>query len=413
MSTENTFEQNSKVAELLKQASTAYENEQFDQAKMLYDKALSIDTQNIKALYGLARIHFANKDLDATKQLLDQVFIIQPDYPEALVTLGSIYAISNDLKQARNIYEKALKLDPSLTAANHNLGNIYWNDGDYVRAEKAFLNCVKSSPDSVLFNSTLARFYLYQKDYNNAEKFYLKVNQLDSHHQESLMELAGIAFSSEEYELSFQRYLQLQEIIDKFGSQLKDRIGPYYLEKGKCAYHLNEWYVVLSSFLEAVKYFPSDAKLNYAIANAYDHIDLPDSHTNSATYCIKALELQADMDEFDNSNLLISCVPMIPNNPVFWDGIVARLYKILNRQPGRLDIAITITAIYSAQGRYDESLKAVDRFISIFPNEAEFYRQKGLIYFFTGLKEEAKAAFQSALSLDPEHSDVLERLKNL
>src|SRR4051794_12235346 len=115
MSIENASEQNNKISELLAQASTAHENEQYDTAKVLYESTLKIDADNLQALLGLAKVLCHHNEFIVAKQLLDKILAINPRYAEAWVTLGTMYTVSRDLKQAEAAQAKALEFDSALT----------------------------------------------------------------------------------------------------------------------------------------------------------------------------------------------------------------------------------------------------------------------------------------------------------
>jgi|GEM_PF-2720228 len=416
MSKEKTLEQDFDVAQLLKQADKAYEIliakqvDQFDEVEILYKKILVIDPKNLQGLCGLSRVLFQQNKLDQSKQLLQHVFSVKPNYPYALSILGNIHRQLGENAEAENLYKKSIELDPSLIFPRFNLGLIYFKDSKLEQAEAFFLESIQIDPEFIPSYHALGELYLYKKDFSLAKKYYQKAASLAPDNQRILLGLAGIFYTIRELEVAYNLYEQLEQLIGKHGSQLEELAFEYHIDKTRCARYLKKLDESFNLALEGIKLYPEDCQVHYEMAVAYYN---QNEFENAALYCMKAIELKPEKDEWSQHLWLTDYVQKIPEKTDFWDQIIARLYRTLEVNPKFVQVANVIAGIYSYGGRNDLALKSIQGFKTLFPNEVELFRLESVIYDLMGEKGKCMEALNALLQLDPENADALKQLVDL
>ena len=128
-----------------------------DAAKLI-DKALKLDSENLRAVFQQGRIDRVNGDLDAAETKFKQVLLKYPRDRMALQQLGELAKIRSEsvsreqrnaeLEVAKGFYEQILAIDPEDTGAHYNLMLIYQKLGqrDRARAEAKIFQDLKDVP---------------------------------------------------------------------------------------------------------------------------------------------------------------------------------------------------------------------------------------------------------------------------
>lgn len=176
-----------------------------DKAMKYYEKAVKLNTMNIKALYnyGLENLHKnkpdealaaldrANKlntkplfdkliplaqsscywllnDIDKAIEILEELrYNYKYLNPSTYVTLGYFYMLKKDYAKAEEITNLALKDNPQFASAYDNLGQIYYNINDFETAEKYFKQALEIKENTV---ESLYYLALIEKNKGNNDK---------------------------------------------------------------------------------------------------------------------------------------------------------------------------------------------------------------------------------------------------
>jgi adenylate cyclase len=91
----------------------------------LYNRALEIDPEYIKALEGKALYYWTTMNIDSSLLYFDKMIAVDPKYSQAYNSKGSIFAwILNQPDSAITYISKAIELDPANHWANLQLGQV-------------------------------------------------------------------------------------------------------------------------------------------------------------------------------------------------------------------------------------------------------------------------------------------------
>jgi tetratricopeptide (TPR) repeat protein len=378
--------------------------------EILYKKILAIAPKNLRGLCGLSRVLFQKNKLDAAKQLLEKVFSIKPNYPYALSILGNIHRQLGEKAEAESLYKKSIELEPSLIFPRFNLGLIYFKDSKLEQAEAFFLESIRIDPEFIPSYHALGELYLYKCDYVLAKEYYQKAITLDSDNQRFLLGYAELLYTIKEFEAAYTLYEQVHQLIIKHECQLNELTWEYYFHKTQCARYLKKLDESFNLCLEALKLYPLDPMMHYEMAVAYNN---QNDFERAALYCMKAIELKPEPDEWSQHLWLIDYAGNMPEKKDFWDEIITRLYNLLEINPKFVEIASIVSGIYSYSGQNDRALKAIQGFKTIFPNEVEVFRLEAVIYDLMGEKDKYREALKALLELDPMNSDAQRQLADL
>ncbi len=158
-----------------------------EKAMKYYEKAVKLNTFNIKALYnyGLDKLHqnkpdealpvleraerlntkplfakliplaissccWLKGDIDKAIEILEN---LKREYnylnPSTLITLGYFYMLKNDYEKAEEMTNLALKDNPQSASAYDNLGQIYYNKNDFEKAKIYFAKALEIKDTTV------------------------------------------------------------------------------------------------------------------------------------------------------------------------------------------------------------------------------------------------------------------------
>jgi tetratricopeptide (TPR) repeat protein len=110
-----------------------YYNDRFEDAKLCYNKALSIrpDASTYNNLGAVFERQGNYKDAIFHYK---KAIAIKSDFDDAYYNVGNIMAKTGDIAKAKEYYKKALKLNPDNAFAHNNLANLLADNGNFIEA---------------------------------------------------------------------------------------------------------------------------------------------------------------------------------------------------------------------------------------------------------------------------------------
>lgn len=236
------------AARLLHEAgSYLFERAQFEQAKALYEQALTIrksilepdDLQIARSYNDLAWYYRTVSEYEQAEELFKQALTIRekqlgPDDPQVAQTLNGLawlYYNRGKYKEAEPLYQHALAIreralgpdDPDVAISLNNLAWLYYMQGRYREAEPLYQRALAireqilppTYPDLADGLDNLARLNYAQSNYERAEILYkralaIREQAFGEHHPDlalSYNELARLYYAQGEYEEAEKLYL--------------------------------------------------------------------------------------------------------------------------------------------------------------------------------------------------------------
>ncbi len=180
---------NQSVQLTFKQAVKHHTENNFKEAKILYEKVIEIDPNHADAHNNLGIIFSILGDLEKAKNCYEETLKINPKNFNAYNNIGNIFKEFGDIKSAIYNYEKAIALNPQHLNAYNNLGLIFYDLGEYIKSIYNFKEAVKIDQKNIAsINGLSSSLELFEPDkkledykinFKNIFLFLLKNNNID------------------------------------------------------------------------------------------------------------------------------------------------------------------------------------------------------------------------------------------
>lgn len=138
-----------------------------------------------KILLHFGRNFGKNQQFDQAKKFFEKAVEVQPKEPYNWIFLGQAHESLNELAEAEQYYQKATEVDPKFELAWYSVGQIHYKRKEIQQA----LECFKKAVDCELKNETnhffVGLMHFLLKDFDQAEKSWNYVFYLNSNHPET------------------------------------------------------------------------------------------------------------------------------------------------------------------------------------------------------------------------------------
>ena len=116
---------NSKINNFFNIAFKNHKNNNFNKARDLYTKVLTINPNHFEAIFLLGSLSVQTNDYKNAKNYFEKAIKIMPNDPKVCYNLGVINVELDNISTAIKYYEKAIFLKPDHTNSHNNLGQIF------------------------------------------------------------------------------------------------------------------------------------------------------------------------------------------------------------------------------------------------------------------------------------------------
>jgi tetratricopeptide (TPR) repeat protein len=397
-----------------------YERAQYEEAELLYIRALAI----YEKTFGL--------DHPATAENLNNLARLcraRGKYEQA----EALY------KRALDIYESALGPDhPNTAASLHNLARLYRTQGMYDKAESLYVRALAirekvlgpDHPDTAANLNSMASLYYSQRKYDQAERLFKRALAIcekvwGTDHPDtatSLNNLAGLYYSQRKYDQAerlFKRALKIYEqtrgpLHPDTGATLDNLAALYYSQKTyDQAEPLYKRALVICEKVWGTDHPDTATRLNnlaelYYSQGTYDQAEplqkrafdirehvLGALHPDTNTSLHNLVKLYYAQRQYDQAELLY---------------VRALAFKEKALGPDHLDTAKSLNhlaGLYQAQGKYDQATLLYKRVLDIkektigqdHHDTATSLHNLAFLYYSQGKYEEAELLFKRALNI--------------
>lgn len=332
-------------------------------ARGAFEKALSIDSNDIRALSAFASFELNQKNVNSAKKLIDKVVSLYPNDSRVWNLSGQYYDKVFEQANALTAYEKAHSINAEDPMVQRELAHAYTNTGQYTKALaliKKILDATPLDPYAKLLKSQLLAY--------------------SNRNEESQSILRDIS-----------------EKLSRLSDEQKNSNVSLAYVAGTAAYFQGKFELAQKELLFYIKERPEDLSGINILTDIY----LQQGQTDNA------LDLLEAKSSVINSDLRLSLilVELYLNKKKLFksDGIITQLEKTYKNHPQ----LITIRANWLAKNsRYDEALTLLD---SNAPQafDASYTLTKGLIYRDQGKLINAVEMAELLLASDSTNSDYL------
>jgi|SRR5579884_3874557 len=163
---------------LCQRARQAIAQGNIEEARDIYQQALTVKSDAPDAHYGLATVCFLLNDLDSAAYHFKEVTRLDPLRPGAHINLGATFNRLGQYDEAIKALRRGIQIDPQRAEGYYNLGLVYRNRGEPNLAVQAYLEATRLNPRMVDAHYNLANLYLELERYAQAAARYKQVLQL-------------------------------------------------------------------------------------------------------------------------------------------------------------------------------------------------------------------------------------------
>nr|NJM02511.1 tetratricopeptide repeat protein [Desulfobacula sp.] len=260
-----------------------------------FDKALSINPNQMDALNYKVSIHMQTKDVEkALKTCETHRGKFEPASPSlAIIDLiqGKIFMTTGKVETAGTYFEKALERLPTLSAPYEELGAVYEYQKDMPRAIETYEKLVKLNPDYLPTYLNLSRIYKNQGDTAKAQKYLKDALAIQSDYAPAANNLAYLLA---EGKTSLYEALRLAKI-----ARDKDPKNPDYLDTLGWIYYLQGSYdLAIRELEDSIDINPKNPVTHYHLGWAYYDTQ---KFEDARKHMRKALELDPEFKGADKA----------------------------------------------------------------------------------------------------------------
>ena len=358
------------------------------EAEKAYQKALELDTDNIRVLYQYVLV----LSLMNVDKAVDKLLVLAEEYPDLAPSIyteiGSLYYDNRRMDKAVAYFDKAIRLAPDDPNPRLGKGEVYEKTSQYFLMLHEFEELEKMGYANAGTLSRMASVYLMANDLPKAEAYFLKAKADDNGDVPSAYFLALLA----EQRGDFSRAIgYLKDSADYNRSASKWLQVSFYLQR------LNQPEESLKTLAEAYKKFDGNVEIAYFYALALnDH----QAYKKAAQVFKKLLETNPSYEE---ARLQYA---FTLDSLKKYRELDAQLEILLEQNPKNAP-ALNLYAYSLAERniRLADAQEYIARALALYPDENAFIDTQAWIYFKQGKYQQA-ADMLSALSAEFVQSDA-------
>jgi tetratricopeptide (TPR) repeat protein len=202
-----------------------------DESERFYQKAFSINPDNVEVIFALGKIAFDKGDFVQARILLGKCTILAPQNTQCLNMLAEIALIADrDTLSAKKFYERVLKIDTSDEKALFNSSVLQLDMGDTVSAIDFLEKYITAYPDSNQGRLNLGILYEKSNRFHDALIQFTKLLKRDTTNIEALQSLGVLYFKRKVYMESNAIFERVQNLRYSLPVSIGLALG-YYFEK--------------------------------------------------------------------------------------------------------------------------------------------------------------------------------------
>lgn len=332
-----------------------YNRDEFDLSIDAYRNSIRLDAKNMNAKFGLsdaltskAAQLFEDDKTQEAKGLFEEALTLNNDNSAAFAGLGEFYDATGNDKTSRanaiNNYEKALQIDKDLTEVFAPIGILYYKQGEIAKADNYLTKALASNPNDAETQYFLGLIRYSQTRYKDSDtSFRQAINLFEkSPNADKLSEnIAEVHFNLGE---NYARLNLPKDALVEY--QKAAKLNPKYVEAqfeiGVTNYNLGQ-YADAAIAYEEVKRLKNDNWENYAnLGDAYRK--LGKYGEAEGVYRIATQFIKDDAELYSSYGFVLGAQNK-------WSSAITELTKAISLSPNVLDYTNLGWAYYnSAQG---------------------------------------------------------------
>lgn len=325
--------------------------------------------------------------LDEAGKLSDQILKANPRDVDALIYRGQIQLRQNDPVGAASSLQSALLNDPDNAVAHYQLGVAFNQQRNEARAESEWREAVRIRPDLTEAQRSLAALELRRGD---ADALLATAQQIIASQPDSAdgFLLKGIA------EISRQKFSDAQQDAQQAMQRAPQSPLPYV--------QIGNIHLAQKQYAEAEKFYQQALDKDPASSDGLSGLMNTYFAQKQFDKAIAAAHAQIAKSP-NNSNFYDLLGTALFNGKKDLPGAETALRKAVELDKNNTDALEKLGKVQVQEGAADQALALYQQSIKDNPREAGFYILSGELYESKRNWDQAKAMYQQALTIQPEH----------
>jgi tetratricopeptide (TPR) repeat protein len=325
--------------------------------------------------------------LDEAAKLNDQTLKANPKDVDALVYKGQIQIRRNDASGAIDALQNALRNDAENAVAHYQLGNAFALQHNEARTESEWREAVRIRPNLTDAQRSLAALELRRGDVNAVLQTAQQIINSDPASGDGYL-WKGIA------DLARKSYSDAQQDADQAVKRLPENPAPYVL--------MGDIQLNQKHYADALKFYQQALDKNPSSADALKGIVFTYSAQKEYDQAIAAVNAQIAKSP-NNSSFYEQLGTVLYDGKKDLKGAETALRKAIELDKNNSDALLKLGKLLAEEGDIDQALATFQQSLKDNPREISFYILSGELYEKKKDWEKAKAMYQQALSLVPDH----------
>jgi tetratricopeptide (TPR) repeat protein len=312
----------------------------------------------------------------------------RPSSPEPYAHLGLLEARQEHYKQAIPLYRKALLIDPATPSVRRDLGLACFKSGDLRGAIREFTLLLKTEPGDFQLTTLTGMAHYGLAEYKEAVPYLQDAAANDKQSLPLRLALAHSCLWSKQYQCVMNTYHEILAL--NADSAEADMIAGEALDEMKD----NEGSTRL--FREAVKANPKEPNVHFGLGYLlWTQKQYPEAASEFQAELandpdhVQAMEYLADADI--QMNRLDAARPL--------------LEKVEKANPALPLVHLDLGIVYTEADQKLDAVRELTAAAKLTPKDVDVHWRLGRLYRAMGRKEEAKAEFDKASTLNKEHDE--------
>ena len=382
----------------------------YDQAIPHLERAIAIAPHLKRAHYNLARAYRESGNLEAATNAITETLRLDPNYQRAQefadtikqehYNRGITYLNDERYSEAATAFQNAITLDSDFATAHYNLGLAYLKMETYPRAVSSLEKMIVLDPNHKAAHHALALSYLGQQELGKARDAAREALKIDATYQPALSLLEAIDPSFKPPETQDTTQPDPKQSIDpqpdaKSRQQMHYELGAAYLDSKMSA-------EAIAEFQKAIAIDPDFVAAHISLGTIYLEMGQLDDAENAAKAALRIDAASQSARQLLDDIQLARPVRPEPEPP-------KQTPPSTDTPDVKQDLERGLVFLSSRQ--YDQAAAAFKRVIKADASSIEAHFGLGQAYLEIGAFNDAKAAADTVLMLNPNHQKARELIQ--
>jgi predicted Zn finger-like uncharacterized protein len=392
-----------------------------------FEKACTLDPQNVDAQIGKGRSLWQTGDIPKAKALLEQTSAAAKENPWPLYYLGQIAENLPKPENALGYYQQALARNPQFLLAHVAMATMAQKRGDLTEAQDQLAKAAAIDAHAAAVHNGLGEVYYVQKKFNLAEAAFNEALTNDPEFIPAYVNLANTYRELGRYDEAVANYQAVVVRAPKYPNVAREYGYTLFLRK--------DYPAAIDLYRQAIRLNPKDDRLYLHVGIA--SLESGDTQT-AAKYFQSAIDLnsanvealvqlgillyhQGSLDQ--SQELLKRALEIDTNNPDIHYAMgrtllaskqmvdaLEELRTAVKLKFDHLDAVQELSTLLIDRGHYQEAVTILNRAIAAQPKHLELLLLLGDVYRNQSLLSEALKIYKKALAVNPKAEGLSLRL---